>query len=46
MHNPLEEYLTELSEYLAPLPIQQRNEELKEMRQHLQNAVIVNREFG
>ena len=46
MHSQLEQYLAEVASRLTPLPIARRNEELQEMRQHLQNAVIVNRELG
>ncbi|MEO7714781.1 MAG: hypothetical protein ABIY70_01145 [Capsulimonas sp.] len=46
MHHKLEEYLLGVSERLDPLPTLRRNEELREMRQHLLNAVIVNQEFG
>lgn len=46
MHSLLENYLSEVARQLDSLPQTRRNEELKEMRQHLLSAVIVNREFG
>jgi len=46
MHNLLESYLAEVAAHLSPLPPKQRAEELREMRAHLENAVIVNRELG
>lgn len=46
MHNPLETYLSEVAAQLKPLPTKRRSEELREMRQHLLNAVTVNRELG
>jgi uncharacterized membrane protein len=46
MHQLIEDYLADVAAGLHPLPIKRRNEELKEMRQHLQNAVLVNKEFG
>ncbi len=46
MHKQLEDYLKELAVALSPLPEAKRNEELRETRQHLLNAVVVNREFG
>jgi len=46
MHNLLESYLAEVAAHLSALPPKQRAEELREMRAHLENAVIVNRELG
>ncbi len=46
MHNLLENYLSEVAAHLNALPVARRNEELREMRTHLENAVIVNRELG
>jgi len=46
MHKQLEDYLARVAAYLEPLPKTQRNNELREMRQHLLNAIIINREFG
>lgn len=46
MHNLLETYLSEVAAHLGALPAKQRAEELREMRAHLLNAVIVNRELG
>ncbi len=46
MHSLLEDYLSEVAAYLTPLPVKRRNEELREMRAHLENAVIVNQELG
>ncbi len=46
MHSLLEDYLAEVAAHLGPLPLKRRNEELREMRAHLENAVIVNREQG
>jgi len=46
MHSLLENYLAEVQVKLSPLPAKRREEEMREMRQHLLNAVIVNREFG
>lgn len=46
MHDLLEAYLAEVSEALRPLPVARRNDELREMRQHLLNAVMVNKESG
>lgn len=45
MHHLLEGYLSEVTVYLGPLPTKRRDEELREMRAHLENAVIVNREL-
>ncbi len=46
MHSLLESYLSEVAAHLSALPVKQRNEELREMRAHLENAVIVSRELG
>ena len=46
MHNTLETYLSELTTHLHAMPLKRRAEELREMRQHLLNAVTVNRELG
>lgn len=46
MHSRLESYLSEVDVHLSALPAKRRNEELREIRQHLLNAVTVNRELG
>ena len=46
MHSLLESYLSEVSAHLGALPTKRRAEELREMRAHLENAVIVNQEMG
>lgn len=46
MHSLLETYLAEVAAQLSALPAKQRTEEVREMRAHLENAVIVNRELG
>lgn len=46
MHSQLEAYLEEVATHLDALPVKQRNEELREMQAHLENAVIVSRELG
>jgi uncharacterized membrane protein len=46
MHSLLESYLSEVAAQLSALPAKQRNEELREMRAHLENAVFVSRELG
>lgn len=46
MHKCLEEYLAAVAGQLGPLPVARRNEELREIRQHLANAVFINRELG
>jgi len=46
MHSLLEGYLKEVAEHLAGLPSARRAEELREVRTHLENAVIVGRELG
>lgn len=46
MHSLLEDYLAEIASHLAPLPLARRDEELRELREHLLNTVAVNREKG
>ena len=46
MHSLLEQYLSEVALHLGPMPAKRRNEELREMRAHLENAVIVSRKSG
>lgn len=46
MHSPLDTYLEQVAAHLFALPPKRREEELREMRQHLLNAVTVNREAG
>ena len=46
MHSLLETYLSEVEATLSALPTKRRAEELREMRTHLENAVIVNQEMG
>ena len=46
MHTQLEAYLEQVAAQLSALPPKRRNEELREMRQHLLNAVTVNQELG
>ena len=46
MHSLLETYLSEVATHLCALPPKRRTEELREMRAHLENAVIVNQEMG
>jgi len=46
MHTLLENYLAEVAAHLSVLPTKQRTEELREMRAHLENAVVVSRELG
>ncbi len=46
MHSLLESYLAEVTRQLGPLPVARRNEELREVRQHLLDAVMVNKERG
>ncbi len=46
MHSLLEAYLSEVTMHLGALPAKRRSEELREMRAHLENAVIVSRELG
>lgn len=45
MHSLLENYLEQVAAHLSALPAKQRSEELREMRAHLENAVIVSREL-
>lgn len=46
MHSLLEGYLKEVAGHLAGMPAARRAEELREVRTHLENAVIVGREMG
>jgi len=46
MHRRLETYLTEISARLNSLPAKRRAEELKELRIHLDEAVMVNQALG
>ncbi|MDQ2800076.1 MAG: permease prefix domain 1-containing protein [Armatimonadota bacterium] len=46
MHSLLENYLAEVAAQISALPSKQCSEELREMRTHLENAVLVNRELG
>ena len=46
MHSLLEEYLSEIAAHLSALPPKKRMEELREVRTHLENAVVVGREMG
>ncbi len=46
MHSLLEAYLGEVAAHLSALPPARRTEELREMRTHLENAVVVGRELG
>ena len=46
MHTLLEAYLDQVAAQLSALPPKRREEELREMRQHLLNAVTVNQELG
>jgi uncharacterized membrane protein len=46
MHNLLENYLAEVRAKLSPLPAERREEEMREMRQHLLSAIEVNQELG
>lgn len=46
MHILLEEYLTEVTKHLGPMPVKRRNEEMREMHSHLENAAVVSRELG
>ena len=46
MNARLERYLDEVAARLGPMPTKRRDEELREMRGHLQNAVLVHREWG
>ena len=46
MPSRLEAYLEQVAAQLSALPTKRRTEELREMRQHLLNAVTVNQELG
>ncbi len=46
MHSLLEAYLDQVAAHLSALPVKRRTEELREICQHLLNAVTVNRELG
>jgi hypothetical protein len=46
MHKQLEDYLTQVEKILSPLPAARRAAEMKEMRQHLLNAVEVSQRAG
>ena len=46
MHSLLETYLSQVAAHLGTLPAKRRMEEMREMRTHLENAVIVNRGMG
>lgn len=46
MHSLLEDYLAKVAAHLSAMPAKRCAEELREMRTHLENAVIVNREMG
>ena len=46
MPSPLDAYLDEVTAQLTALPVKRRTEELREIRQHLLNAVTVNKELG
>lgn len=46
MHSLLESYLSEVAAHLSALPTKQRNEELREMQAHLENAAAANRQSG
>jgi len=46
MHRLLENYLSEVAAHLSALPPKRRAEEMREMRAHLANAVLVNQEMG
>jgi hypothetical protein len=46
MHRLLEHHLSEVAAHLSAMPAARRNEELREMRAHLENAVAVNRDRG
>jgi uncharacterized membrane protein len=45
MHHRLEDYLSQVAAELSEVPGEQREEDLREMRQHLTNAVTVNQEI-
>jgi hypothetical protein len=46
MHEQLEAYLAEVAKQLASIPKPRRDEELKEIRQHLLSAVSAHQESG
>jgi hypothetical protein len=46
MHSLLESYLAEVRAKLSPLPLKRREEEMREMRQHLLSAMEANQELG
>lgn len=46
MHKQLEDYLTEVARQIGSIPKPRRDEELKEMREHLVSAIAANRELG
>lgn len=46
MHRLLETYLSEVSAHLGALPPKRHAEELREMRAHLENAIVVSHELG
>ena len=46
MHNLLETYLSELTKQIGALPTKCRNEEMREIRAHLENAILANRNLG
>lgn len=46
MHSLLDTYLKEVAGHLTGLPAARRAEELREVRTHLENAVVVGREMG
>ena len=46
MHNLLETYLSELTKQIGALPTKCRNEEMREIRVHLENAILANRNLG
>ncbi len=46
MHSLLERYLSEVAVHLGPMPVKRRNEELREMRAHLEAAAAAQCELG
>lgn len=46
MHSLLENYLAEVRAKLSALPLKRREEEMREMRQHLLSAMEANRDLG
>lgn len=46
MHSLLEDFFNQVAQGLDPLPVERRNDEIEEIRQHLLNAIMVNREMG